>query len=349
MEKKVLYLFNSARRPLYKQNLYRILALPVGSVTQFRYTIEHHVPPELLNRSLQGKESLIVFVDRFSDGSYTYYPIRKGKILKNYPKADRLILECCLGDYCCVHNPEDFKNFTSVLKESARGVPELTDGDPKNTRDGYYVQLGEDVRDKLLSDEDCWITSVKGISRTDAFCGDHTAFLKISLTAKIGNKGEISYTPDGSALLKVGKEYFLEVLYYDPEKGEVNKDITFSLQYPLKCYGHDQFSLGALTEHLSIPLGTDKALRSARASISILVNCKSSKVYSVDLPVQISSRHLLLYIILYSAIILATLIIEETFASTSTLSLIILKCLRWGSVIRLFVKLGSLPNLPIKS
>jgi len=348
MEKRILYLFNSARRPLYKQNLYRILALPIGSITQFRYTIEHHVPPELLNSSLQGKETLIVFVDRFSDGSYTYYPIRKGKILKNYPKADRLILECRLGDYCCVHNPEDFKNFTSVLKEIVRGVPELTDGDPKNTRDGYYVQLGEDVRDKLIVGEDCWLPSVKGISRTKAFSEEHTAFVKISLTTKTGNKSEISYGPEGSALLKAGKPYFLEVLYYDPEMGGVNKDITFSLQDPLKCYGHEQFSLGALTEHLRIPLGTDKALRSVRASISIIVNYESSKVYYIDLPVQISSWHLLWGTVFYFMIIFTTVIIEKTFASPSTFWSIILECLKWGSVIRVFIKLESLPNLPTK-
>jgi hypothetical protein len=345
MEKKVLYLFNSARRPLYKQNLYRILALPVGSVTQFRYTIEHHVPSELLNSSLQGKESLIVFVDRFSDDSYTYYPIRKGKILKSYSKADRLILECRLGEYRCVHNQED---FTNVLKKSARGVPELTDGDPKNTRDGYYVQLGENVIDKLIVGEDCWLLSVKGISRTKALSEKHTAFMKISLTTKAGNKSEISYGPEGSAMLKAGKTYFLEVLYYDPEKGGVNKDITFSLQAPLKCYGHDQFSLGALTEHLSIPLGTDKALRSVRASISIIVNYESSKVYYIDLPVQISSRHLLWGTVFYFMIIFTTVIIEKTFASPSTFWSIILECLKWGSVIRVFIKLEFLPNLPTK-
>jgi len=345
MEKKILYLFNSARRPLYKQNLYRILALPIGSITQFRYTIEHHVPPELLNSSLQGKETLIVFVDRFSDGSYTYYPIRKGKVLKNYPKADRLILECRLGEYCCVRDSEE---FTKVLKKSASGVPELAGEDPRNTKDGYYVQLGEDVRDKLLSDEDCWLTSVKGISRTDAFCGDHTAFVKISLTTKTANKSQISYGPEGSALLKAGKTYFLEIVYYDPEKGGVNKDITYSSQDPLKCYGSEQFSLGALTEHLSIPLGTDKALRSVRTFISIIVNYESSKIYCIDLPVQISSRHLLWGTVFYLTIVFTTIIIEKTFTSPSIFVSIILEYLKWGSVIRVFIKLEFLPNLPTK-
>ena len=308
MDRNILYLFNSASRPLYKDNLYKILALPVGAVTQFRYTTEHHVPPELISRPLKGVESLIVFIDRFSEGLYTYYPIRKGKLLEASKVGDRLFLKCRLGEYCGVDNTQ---RFTSAIKGAAKGIPELTDGDPENTKDGYYMQLGEKIKDELKTDVDCWLTSVKGISQTKGFRNEHTAFLRISLKNNSRGKSEIFHGHDGSAVLKAGKPYSFEILYYDPEKGEVDKSITFSLQEPLKSYGLEQFDLGALTERISIPFGAGKALSSVRTSINFIVKCRQSEIYRIVLPAEVSSRHLLWGTALYATFIFIIIIFEK--------------------------------------
>ena len=345
MDRKILYLFNSALRRLYRENLYSILALPIGAAIQFRYTTEHHVPPELLNRSLKGVDAIIVFVDRFSEGKYTYHPIRKGKILRTFEEGDRLFLICQLGEYCGVDIPE---HFTGALKTAAKGVPELTDGNPQNTKDGYYIQFGEDVRDEVKTDADLWLTCVKGISQTNSFRDEHTAFLKISLMAKSRRERELFRRRDGLAILKTGKHYSLDILYYDPDKGEKDKAITFSLQEPLKCYGAEQFVLGALTERISIPFGAEKALRSARASITFTVDYRQSKIYQVWLPAEVSSRHLLWGTIFYAGVIGGLIALENFVPPSNTTLSLILEYLKWLAVIRIFIKLEHLPSLPIK-
>jgi len=266
--------------------------------------------------------------------------------LETSKAGDRLFLKCRLGEYCGVDNAQ---HFTSALKGAAKGVPELTDGDPENTKDGYYVQLGEKLKDELKTDVDCWLTSVKGISHTKGFRHEHTAFLRISLKNNSEGKRKIFHGRDGSAVLKAGKPYCFEILYYDPEQGEVDKSVTFSLQEPLKSYGREQFDLGALTERISIPFGAGKALSSVRASMSLIVKCGQSEIYRIVLPAEVSSRHLLWGTVLYAAFIFVMIIAEKFVFPSDRLLSMALESLKWLAAIRIFIKLESLPNLPIKA
>ena len=177
MKEKILYLFNSAARPAYKENLHKILALPVGGKVQFRYSIEYHVPPGLGNIPPKCK-SLIVFVDRYSEGGYTYYPIRTATVIKTVERQNRFFLECRLSEYCGTNNPE---LFTKNLRETADKAPELTKGDPKVSSDGFYVQFAKEISDNLITDPNQWFNTVQRISRTKAFKDDHTAFLKLTV------------------------------------------------------------------------------------------------------------------------------------------------------------------------
>lgn len=346
MQSQVLYLFNSALRPAYRENLYKILALPPGCVTQFRYTTKNHVPRSLDLPSLVDKECYIVFVDRFSPGEYTYYPIRKGKIIKTSSGANRTFLQCRLGEYCSSADPIE---FTKLLKNSAENPPELTDGDPGCTKDGYYVQNGEDLLKYLYFGEDSWEENVERIVNTKSFAHGQSAFLKASIIFPTRGKQPIVQEGRGSICVKSGESFIAELLYYDPDEGRNEKRITLDVQYPIKAYGPMGTDLGALTDLFSIELDSDNVIRSTRSNINTSVYFGESREYSIDIPIEVSSWRMICGVILYSAIIISMIIFQSCPVVKSAVSLsVITELIKWGAAFRIFYECGRLPVSPLQ-
>jgi len=232
MADKILYLFNSASRPTYKDNLYRILALPIGGVIQFRYTLDYSVPQDL-RQELKGYEALIVFVDRFSKKAYNYHPIRRGKVLEDNRIQNRLIIKCQLLDYCYTN---DIEEFTKLLKKTIKGIPELRKRDSRITSDGFYVQLGTRPGDAIINDSERWHEIVDSIYQTPAFNSDPTTFLKLSVKSEKAKSLTLRGN-DGVAFIKSDNTYSLEIFYYDPDMGNIDKNIAISFKEPLEKYG----------------------------------------------------------------------------------------------------------------
>ena len=92
MGSSMIYLFNSAIRPLYKGNLLATLFLPYGWTNEYRYscsTQRRNVSEDFIDdvKKLWGKEdAVIVFINRFgkdasNNDAYEYYPIRRARFL----------------------------------------------------------------------------------------------------------------------------------------------------------------------------------------------------------------------------------------------------------------------------
>jgi hypothetical protein len=347
MKKKILYLFNSVSRPTYRSNLHNILALPIGGKIQFRYTINNNVPPDFKVGS-HNCEALIIFVDRFSKADYTYYPIRKATALKSYKIQNRLYIECRLSEYCGTDNQN---LFTKKLLETVDKAPELKNGDPDNSNDGYYVQFADEVIDNLIVNSEQWFPTVKSISQTLAFKNDNTAFLKLSITSSEKVISQNLRGNEGLLHLKSGDRYSLHIFYYDPDQGSYNKNISISFNEPLEKYGTNRYSLGATTDNFSIDFSAKKTLISNRTFMEIIVTAEDTEKYRVNLPIQISSKSLLCGTLFYALIIMATIVAEKlgNFNSSSNSGFsLIFELIRWVVVIRLFIKFGSLSNLPIQ-
>ena len=50
MDNEILYIFSSALRPVYRDNIAKIISLPINYTTEFGYTLNQNVPPNLINR-----------------------------------------------------------------------------------------------------------------------------------------------------------------------------------------------------------------------------------------------------------------------------------------------------------
>jgi len=344
MADKILYLFNSASRPTYKDNLYRILALPIGGVIQFRYTLDYSVPQDL-RQELKGYEALIVFVDRFSKKAYNYHPIRRGKVLEDNRIQNRLIIKCQLLDYCYTN---DIEEFTKLLKKTIRGIPELRKRDSRITSDGFYVQLGTRPGDAIINDSERWHEIVDSIYQTPAFNSDPTTFLKLSVKSEKAKSLTLRGN-DGVAFIKSDNTYSLEIFYYDPDMGKIDKNIAISFKEPLEKYGPDRYNLGAISDLLSIQFKARKALSSLRTSIDILFESQGKEKYRLTLPVKIPSWSLLSGIIFYSVIGFLTFIVPKICSLSGGNWSLIFEVMRYLILVRLFIKFGTLLGLPFKS
>ena len=347
MKPKIIYLFNSAIRPLYKENLLKILALPVGCITQFRYTSKCHVPKDLDIKSLDNSECIIVFVDRFSDSTYTYYPIRKGKIISTASGVGRIFLKCRLDEYCTVNDPV---KFTAGLKNNLKGSPELTDKDPNNSNDGYYIQSGNDLNNDLIIDSESWEKTINQIMKTKSLSDNKSIFLKIFLENLHKNKSKIKFNCDGEAMLKAEAPYLINLLYFDPEQGKIKKQIVVDIKSPLVSNGPTRFNVGAQSDLLNITFETQKALQPTSSIVNLLIKDGEKEEFSADIRVRISSLNMLLGTVFYGVIISLLIFFENSLLISNTPWSIVLELMKWGIAFRIFYKLGnlSLPNLPLK-
>ncbi len=112
--------------------------------------------------------------------------------------------------------------------------------------------------------------------------------------------------------------------------------------------GPDCYSFGALTDNLRIDFRARKALSSHRTSVELVVETEGIEMYRISLPIQVSSRKLIYGTLFYAGIIIATIITQNYWNVSDSESSLILELIRWLVAIRLFIKFGSLPNLPLQ-
>ncbi len=341
MENEILYVFNSALRPLYKNNISKILSFPNYYTTTFRYTIGQNVPSELVGKDLSGMDCLIIYVDRFNEGSYKYYPIRKAKVLSSEVNANRLHVECSFGDYC---QTENYEEFTYQLKKSVKGIPELVGQDPCNINDGYYMQVGKEYSDELSFDSSYWFIVVENLSKTKKLSEDHLPLLKISLKDETIKGKELLPVQSNVITLESDNTYDFNITYYDPDKGSVDKSILIKFNNPLFPHSSGRIVLGAKTnsvKNLFTPKSSFK-ISDIRSFIEVFVYQESNILYSLEYPLKISSQMLISKTFII-ALILAVLIVLQDLASFPLSSLF--ELLKWATVLLGCLILGKEPKI----
>jgi len=175
----MIYLFNSAFRPLYQENLLATLFLPYGWTNEYRYRCS----PQRRNVSedfatsverLQGKEdAVIVFINRFgkdrnNNDAYEYYPIRKARFLSCRKDGQQLYARVRLLDFVFAKDISDFAQQL-IAKLSPKNLPKLTNNNPEELNDGYYAIYADSVfddRSRFISGDDAWENCVRAISKT---------------------------------------------------------------------------------------------------------------------------------------------------------------------------------------
>jgi hypothetical protein len=173
----MLYLFNSAYRPLYTVNVLNTLTLPHGYVNEYRY--KYSDKSKYLSTALfssldslvsSNTDTVITFVDRFSDGGYTYHPLRKGRLVSWKQEGDQVFLRVSLADYVCSKNSEEVsKRFVEALGN--KQLPVLTNADPMEPHDGHYAIENADILQGEVVEigDDSWGKTIDAISSARMF------------------------------------------------------------------------------------------------------------------------------------------------------------------------------------
>lgn len=195
----MIYLFNSCSRPLYADNICNTLFLPKLWSNEYRYKFRGEHPnvkeedaPEFTKKRLFKREAvIIIFVDRYNEGEYKYYPIRKGELIRCREIGNQLFFEIKLLK--CIY-PKNIQLFNSKIKEIPN-IPILTERGPTDFNDGYYAIKSElDVIKacEMYSDEqEAWEKITDNISDAQAFQSNTTQeviFSRLSVKTKYYHK-----------------------------------------------------------------------------------------------------------------------------------------------------------------
>jgi hypothetical protein len=172
----MLYVFNSAYRPLYTVNVLNTLSLPGGFVNEYRYKYSDktkYLSTDLLSSldslAKSKTETVITFIDRFAEGGYRYYPLRKGSLIGWKHEGDQVFLRISLADYLASKNPDE---VTKALVEALgpKRLPVLTNGNPMEPHDGDYVIENADIlKDLIEIGDNSWSKTVDAVSSASVF------------------------------------------------------------------------------------------------------------------------------------------------------------------------------------
>lgn len=293
----MIYLFNSAYKPDYLQNIYRLIGTPVGCRQEMRYSVGQNTPPKKTDTEYKGRKCVICYVDRFGEGGYRFYPIRKGSITKVNRVHGRVYYEIALGDHCYSPDPAE---LTRQLNLGVDNCPTLTNNDPECGTDGLYCTEGPDLDDLISSSEWSWSSAVDQILNTRCFSEDKPAFFLTEITRDGKSPEHDRY----GLVLRANKNYRVTVYFRtrnatSSSKRHINVRIGQSNLRDWLVGSNDN------REHFDFsPLPIDFATSaiSVRTSIQSPDSTGGDFEYSVDIPFRTESWRIsaLLLAILYA-------------------------------------------------
>ena len=178
----MIYLFSSASKNQYKQDVLDACCYPEGHVMRFRYS-ERLVPEGFRFNPglLVGETGLIVFASQLtvgsakgstdegtaSQGDFTFLPIRECTIVDAAFSATILIVDVSLGGFMNYGSSADFaleRQWDGTIKEhSERPFPA---GNPK---EGLFIYRGLPLRYKTQTNGDdiAWKSVIERINRSE--------------------------------------------------------------------------------------------------------------------------------------------------------------------------------------
>ncbi|GAA5522404.1 hypothetical protein LQ318_11695 [Aliifodinibius salicampi] len=300
MSKKVIALFSSDYRDLYKGDIFRVLCLPKNYIIEFRYRKEH-LDQDILSKingdELIDRDSIIFFVSG-NDSNLTkeerlrnieFHPIRKAEIKEIYYDENVEIV-----------------NFYLKLKD-------FTDKDYHPKTDEKDLPIYKMVSALTLKDvpEKSWINRVKDIEKEF----NDSLFFHIN-SVRDGDKiKEPKYSSNNRSSyyqLQDGKNYQLDLSCYDPKSGS-KLDVSYSSD-DMKIHSSNGFIIDAIRKTMILDLKTNSLDVSSSSAITTLQENanNNNKHFSVNLNWRIKKSFWKPWVFgLLSALILIGLIIAN--------------------------------------
>lgn len=216
--KTVLYLFNSASRPLYAVNVLNVLAAPRGATTVHRYQPEYVSPsvwaadekkprlhPQRLGtwdligvgrRWWEGgaTEVVFVYVDR---DTWRYHPLRRGILHRTWSRDGRYYFRVQWLDFLAAKTKAQASAAVSALIATAvqgKGPRKKDDGG-----EGFYAVTGRGIGRNgsadLTTGDDAWRSAAENLAGTAAYTAAadrRVVFLRTELQREAGEQASVA-------------------------------------------------------------------------------------------------------------------------------------------------------------
>jgi len=197
----MITIFSSGFTQKYRVNVLNTICLPENAINEYRYNYEGeniNIDPSLASGKAikKGAEVLIVIVDRHSEGSYKYIPLRKGSVIKFSKDAGFIFLKVKLLQFV---KANDLSGFNKIIFEALKNknIPQLQDSiNDKN--DGYYIIESESYLSSSMfaSGSNVWHKIVETISELKIFMREDEIPIFTKFNLKLSKNGVLNLTKD---------------------------------------------------------------------------------------------------------------------------------------------------------
>ncbi len=298
----MIYLFNSGLRNEYSVNVLNTLHLPVGMDNQYRYssyTGYDHVDNALTTGDHSDKDVLIIFIDRYVENGFKYYPLRKGKLICSERIESKIYFTVKLLEYYAV---EDIDSFNIAFsKEFAGRVPVMAQSNvPEDQGPGFFAFEGRDICTSFkVSSYSPWFTNIQRLSKAKIFAEAFTIFTRVDIQKSNKKSAKIKKIEGADRIhLEVKETYKVKYHYYfeiqEKEKDSyveielIEKSRSFSTSKPTQTIRNK-------TGYFTYELSTNKSPEQKYEDLEFRLNksslAENQRLYIADSPIKIQIRN----------------------------------------------------------
>jgi len=226
----MLYLFNSAYRPRYIDNVLNTMHLPFGAENMYQYPenlIEKCLieePCKKINKQLKNEDVLIIFIDREAPDKYRFIPLRKGKFLKVEMSASVYYFDVQLNEVCSVDDVLAFSNsFKQQMKELTFNVS--TD----DVRTGFFAFYHQKMPEyQITFGDDSWRRTCNELAKCAKMQVVFPIFTRFNMYDSKEKLLKVRKHSDTSSKyrLKMGNTYYAKIDYFIASP-ELNPETTY--------------------------------------------------------------------------------------------------------------------------
>jgi len=204
---------SSGHRPQYRDDIFRALALPSGSVLQFRYEKRYLAQATLADvekKVAAGMAALIVYIDQATvNNTPAFVPCRYAKVKGVAEHGTTVSVELIVDEFAYADNLTSFTQWLTLTFPN-----DLPHWDQGNLKGKYWLKSAQapttPVRTTTLRD---WENVIVQLADKSDF--QNQCFFTVT---KVGCNGKILVPSDGTFILDSASAYEMLVYHYHPSK-----------------------------------------------------------------------------------------------------------------------------------
>lgn len=269
---QMLYIFNSAFRPLYRENVINTLSLPAGVINTYQYSLSSNTKcyideSAMPIRAGAGLEVMVIFIDRAIPDDFKFIPLRRGTLVRCYESESIIYYEVKMHEICAIVKSVD--DFTRFIKDCFGDL--LFNKSESGVETGYFAfQHDVSVKEYTFESETSWRKNVELVAKTAEFKKIFPVFTKFSLLRSDGKTQVKIMSRKNQSCFKLftNRQYVAVVDYFLPDS-DIDPDTAWL-----------DLKIGVVPDYLSnaIPnrvLGTKAGIAKFAFSIpSVCNNCE---------------------------------------------------------------------------